>query len=70
MNQKLFELFNFCGKNNIDFTYETSENGKNQITHSINETQRNILVKISDPEDENLDKLIDDKIKEFLSIIP
>lgn len=65
MNQKLFELFNFCGENNIDFTYETGENGINQITHSFNEKQRNVIIKICNPEDENLDKMIDEKITEF-----
>lgn len=65
MNEKLFELFNFCGVNKIDFIYETGENGINQITHSINEKQRSVVIKICNPEDENLNKLIDDKIKEI-----
>jgi len=65
MNQKLFELFNFCGENNIDFVYETGENGLNQITHSFNEKHKNIIIKICNPDDENLDKMIDDKITEF-----
>lgn len=69
MNNKVFELFNFCGENHIDFTYETGENGINQITHSFNEKQRSINIKICNPEDENLDKMIDEKIKEFRSII-
>lgn len=65
MNQKLFNLFNFCCENNIDFIYETGENGINQITRSFNEKQKNITIKICNPEDENLGKLIDEKIKEF-----
>lgn len=69
MKNKIFELFNFCGENHIDFTFETGENGINQITHSINEKKRNILIKICNPEDKNLDNLIDEKIKEFRSII-
>ena len=69
MNQKLFELFNFCGENNIDFIYETGENGINQITHSINEKNKCVVIKICNPEDENLDKMIFEKITLFKRII-
>jgi len=65
MNQKLFELFNFCGENNIDFIYETGENGLNQITRSKNGKTDIISIKICNPEDENLDNMIDEKIKEY-----
>jgi hypothetical protein len=69
MNQKLFELFNFCGDNNIDFIYETGENGLNQITHSFNGKKKEILIKICNLEDEKLDNMIEEKIKEFKSLI-
>lgn len=69
MNNKVFELFNFCGENHIDFSYETGENGINQITHSFNEKQRSVSIKICNPEDKNLDKLIDDKITELKNLI-
>ena len=65
MNQKLFELFNFCGENNINFVYETGENELNQITHSLNEKKREVFIKICNPEDENLGKMIDEKIKDI-----
>jgi len=66
---KLFELFKFCGDNRIDFTYETDEKGINQITHFFNENEKHVNVKVCDPKDENLDKLIDEKIKELSSIL-
>jgi hypothetical protein len=68
MNQKLFELFNFCGENHIDFQYEAVEDGKNRITHCKNGNRDAISIVISDPEDEHLDELIDNKIKEFKSL--
>ena len=69
MNEKLFELFNFCSKNNIDFNYETSEDGKNEITHIINKNERVIMIKIVDPEEKNLNQMIDNKINEIISQI-
>lgn len=69
MNQNLFKLFNFCGKNNIDFIYETEESGKNQITHIIDKNQRVISIKIVDPEDENLNELIEKELIQLSSII-
>lgn len=69
MNNKVFDLFNFCGENHIDFTYETGENGINQITHSINEKQKNVVIKICNPEDKNLNKLIDEKIEELKKLL-
>lgn len=67
MNNKILELFNFCGENHIDFTYETGESGTNQITHYINGKEKRITIKICNPDDENLGNLIDEKIKEFRS---
>lgn len=67
MNQKLFDLFNFCGKNNIDFQYETKDGGENRITRCKNGNKDAISIVIGDPEDEHLNDLIDEKIKLFSS---
>lgn len=69
MNNKVFDLFNFCGENHIDFTYETGENGINQITHSINGKEKRITIKICNPDDENLGNLIDEKIEELKKLL-
>jgi hypothetical protein len=62
MTDKLNELFQVCGINDFEFTYQ-KEGDKNFITHSLNPNK--ILVNISDIEDENLEKLLDDKLKEL-----
>ena len=62
MTDKLNELFQVCGINDFEFTYQ-KEGDKNYITHSLNPNK--ILVNISDIEDENLEKLLDDKLKEL-----
>jgi hypothetical protein len=62
MTDKLNELFKVCGINDFEFTYQ-KEGDKNFIIHSLNPNK--ILVNISDIEDENLEKLLDDKLKEL-----
>jgi hypothetical protein len=62
MTDKLNHLFEICGINDFEFTYQ-KEGDKNFITHSLNPNK--ILVNISDIDDEDLEKLLDDKIKEL-----
>jgi hypothetical protein len=62
MTDKLNQLFEVCGINDFEFTYQ-KEGDKNFITHSLNPNK--ILVNISDIEDVELEKLLDDKIKEL-----
>ena len=62
MTDKLNELFQVCGINDFEFTYQ-KEGDKNFIIHSLNPNK--ILVNISDIEDIELEKLLDDKIKEL-----
>ena len=62
MNEKLNKLFKVCGINNFEFTYQ-KDGEKNFINHSLSPNK--ILVNISDVEDVELEKLLDDKIKEL-----
>lgn len=62
MTNKLNQLFEICGKNHFEFTYQ-KEGDKNFITHSINPNI--ILVNIIDVDDVNLDSLLSDKIEEL-----
>jgi formiminotetrahydrofolate cyclodeaminase len=62
MTDKLNHLFEICGINDFEFTYQ-KEGDKNFITHSLNPNK--ILVNISNIDDEDLEKLLDDKIKEL-----
>jgi hypothetical protein len=65
MTDKLNKLFEVCGVNNFEFTYQ-KEGDKNFITHSLNPNV--ILVNIINIEDVDLEKLLDDKIKELEEI--
>ena len=65
MTDKLNKLFEICGINNFEFTYQ-KEGDKNFITHSLNPNV--ILVNIISIEDADLEKLLDDKIKELEEI--
>jgi hypothetical protein len=62
MTDKLNQLFQVCGINDFEFTYQ-KEGDKNFINHSLNPNK--ILVNISDIEDVELEKLLDEKIKEL-----
>jgi SET domain-containing protein len=62
MNEKLNKLFEVCGINDFEFTYQ-KDGDKNFINHSLNPNK--ILVNISDVEDIELEKLLDDKIEEL-----
>jgi hypothetical protein len=62
MNEKLNKLFEVCGINDFEFTYQ-KDGDKNFISHSLNPNK--ILVNISDVEDVELEKLLDDKIEEL-----
>jgi hypothetical protein len=62
MNEKLNKLFEVCGINDFEFTYQ-KDGDKNFISHSLNPNK--ILVNISDVEDVEFEKLLDDKIEEL-----
>jgi hypothetical protein len=62
MNEKLNKLFEVCGINDFEFTYQ-KDGDKNFISHSLNPNK--ILVNISDVEDVELEKLLNDKIEEL-----
>jgi hypothetical protein len=59
---KLNELLILCGINNIVFTYQKEEGG-NYVNFS--ESEKTIVVNISDYEDKGLDSLLDKKIGEL-----
>jgi hypothetical protein len=59
---KLNELLILCGINNIIFTYQKEEGG-NYVNFS--ESEKTIVVNISDYEDKGLDSLLDKKIGEL-----
>ncbi len=59
---KLNELLILCGINNIVFTYQ-KEDGGNYV--DFNESEKTIVVNISDYEDKELDSLLNKKIGEL-----
>jgi hypothetical protein len=59
---KLNELLILCGINNIVFTYQ-KEDGGNYV--DFNESEKTIVVNISDYEDKELDSLLNKKIEEL-----
>jgi hypothetical protein len=59
---KLNELLILCGINNIVFTYQ-KEDGGNYV--DFNESEKTIVVNISDYEDKELDSLLNNKIEEL-----
>lgn len=59
---KLNELLVLCGINNIVFTYQ-KEDGGNYV--DFNESEKTIVVNISDYEDKDLDSLLNKKIEEL-----
>lgn len=65
MTDKLNQLFEVCGINDFEFTYQ-KEGDKNFITYELEPNK--ILVNISDIDDVELEKLLDDKIKELKEI--
>ena len=56
---KLNELLILCGINNIVFTYQKEEGG-NYV--NFNESEKTMVVNVSDYEDKELDSLLDKKI--------
>ncbi len=60
---KLNDLLLFCSKNKINFTYQ-NEDDENYIIYNVEPTEQ-LIVNIVDPEDENLDKLLGDKLIEL-----
>ena len=65
MTDKLNKLFEICGINDFEFTYQ-KEGDKNFITYELE--PKKILVNISNLEDDELDKLLDEKISELKEI--
>lgn len=59
---KLNELLILCGINNIVFTYQ-KEDGGNYV--DFNESEKTIVVNVSDYEDKELDSLLNNKIEEL-----
>jgi len=59
---KLNELLILCGINNIVFTYQKEDSG-NYV--DFNESEKTIVVNISDYEDKELDSLLNNKIEEL-----
>ncbi len=62
MVSKLNELFEICGINDFEFTYQ-KEGDKNFITHSTD--NKKITVNIPNPDDEELEMLLTNKIVEL-----
>ena len=62
MTDKINKIFEICVINDFDFTYQ-NEGQKNYITYSLNPNK--ILINISDINDVELEKLLDDKFKEL-----
>lgn len=54
MKDKLFEIFTFCGQNNIEFNLENNKDGKNSVIYRP--AQKKVYVVVADFEDEILDK--------------
>ena len=59
---KLNELLILCGINNIVFTYQKEDSG-NYV--DFNESEKTIVINISDYEDQELDSLLNNKIEEL-----
>lgn len=59
----LTEILTICFKNNIEFTYQKEE-GENYITY-VDEPSKLLTINIIDSEDENLEKMIHDKLLEL-----
>lgn len=53
VSEALNELFIFCGKNDIQFRYSSSESDTNKI--EIDKQKREVTVTVMDPKDENLE---------------
>lgn len=67
VEDKIMKLAHFCFTNKIDFTYQKEENG-NYITIS-EEEKTSVVLNISDPEDKNLNKMIDEKLDELNQLL-
>jgi hypothetical protein len=63
--EKLNELLILCSRNNVEFTLKRNDE-LNQINYD--DTTKNITVSITEFEDDNLEKLLDEKIKELKEI--
>lgn len=63
--EKLNELLILCSKNNVEFTLKRNDE-LNQIDYD--DTTKNITVSITEFEDKDLEKLLDDKIKELKEV--
>lgn len=63
IDEKIYELVNFCFTNKIEFMFQKEEN-ENYI--NIKTTPNiSVVLNVSDPDDKNLGKLIDDKLVEL-----
>jgi len=62
MTDKINKIFEICVINDFEFTYQ-NEGQKNYITYSLNPNK--ILINISDINDVELEKLLDNKFKEL-----
>lgn len=63
IDEKIYELLNFCFTNKIEFMFQKEEN-ENYI--NIKTTPNiSVVLNISDPDDKNLGKLLDDKLVEL-----
>ena len=63
MTNKLNELFQICGINDFIFTYQ-KEGDENFVDYSL-EPVKKIVVNIANSDDEELDKLLSNKIDEL-----
>jgi hypothetical protein len=66
-DDKIMKLVHFCFTNKIDFIYQKEENG-NYIKIS-EEPKMNVVLNIEDPKDENLYKMIDEKLVELTQLL-
>lgn len=67
MEKSLEELLQLCGKIKYEFIYSITEEKKNSIV--IDNDNMKVELSISDPNDESLSKLLDEKFKELQQLL-
>ena len=67
MKDKLFDIFNFCSKNNIEFDLENNKEKQNSVGY--NSIERKSTIIIADFEDKELDKLLEKFLTELKDTI-
>lgn len=63
MNKTLIELFETGGRHDFEFTYKTEDGSENVATLDL--VNKKIFVSIGNPEDEDLNVILKDILKEL-----